>query len=88
MTGKRGDEAAPGAPAKAGIRAELRALRVELARLNGHGFIRLHESLPLLLAFNFATRLGKMFMHLDFIFIWSQRVYLLVLEFGTRIPQV
>ena len=58
MTGKRGDEAAPGAPAKAGIRAELRALRVELARLNGHGFIRLHESLPLLLAFNFARGLA------------------------------
>lgn len=39
------------------VRGELRALRRELARLNSHGFIRMHDSLPRVLAFNFARGL-------------------------------
>ena len=37
---------------------EIAALRREVAHLNGHGFIRLHNSLPKLLAFNFARGLA------------------------------
>lgn len=37
---------------------EVRALRAEVARLNGHRFVRLHNSLPRLLAFNFARGLA------------------------------
>lgn len=37
---------------------ELRAVRAELARLNRHRFIRLHDSLPRLLAWNFARGLA------------------------------
>jgi hypothetical protein len=33
---------------------EIRALRAELALLNSHRFVRVHNSLPRLLAFNFA----------------------------------
>jgi len=33
---------------------EIRALRAELSRLNSHRFVRIHNSLPRLLAFNFA----------------------------------
>ncbi len=40
------------------MRAELSALRAEVARLNGHGFIRLHNSLPKLLAYTFARGLA------------------------------
>ncbi|MEQ9259955.1 MAG: DUF5665 domain-containing protein [Roseovarius sp.] len=39
------------------VRAELRALRKEVAVLNNHGFIRMHNSLPKVLAFNFARGL-------------------------------
>jgi hypothetical protein len=38
--------------------AEIGALRAEVARLNAHGFVRLHNSLPKLLAFNFARGLA------------------------------
>ncbi len=37
---------------------EIRQLRVEVARLNGHRFIRLQNSTPRLLAFNFARGLA------------------------------
>lgn len=54
MTGDRHDKTEP----EAALRAELRALRTELARLNGHRFLRLHGSMPRLLAFNFARGLA------------------------------
>lgn len=37
---------------------EVRALRTEVARLNSHRFVRIHNSLPRLLAFNFARGLA------------------------------
>jgi hypothetical protein len=37
---------------------DLAALRVELEKLNSHSFIRVHNSLPRLLAFNFARGLA------------------------------
>ena len=40
------------------FREELRELRREVARLNGHSFIRLHNSMARLLAFNFARGLA------------------------------
>ena len=39
-------------------REELSALRRELQRLNRHGFVRMHDSVPRLLAFNFARGLA------------------------------
>ncbi|KRS17297.1 hypothetical protein XM52_13985 [Roseovarius indicus] len=39
------------------MRAELRSLTKEVARLNSHNFIRMHNSLPKVLAFNFARGL-------------------------------
>ncbi len=54
MTGERHGEADP----QAELRTELRALRAELARLNGHRFMRLHASMPRLLAFNLARGLA------------------------------
>ncbi|MEL7253032.1 MAG: DUF5665 domain-containing protein [Pseudomonadota bacterium] len=36
---------------------EVRALRQELARLNGHGFVRVYNSLPRFLAYNFVKGL-------------------------------
>lgn len=54
----RRKERGPGAEAGAeDVRGELRALRREVARLNAHGFIRMHDSLPRVLAFNFARGL-------------------------------
>ena len=38
--------------------SDLAALRAELEKLNSHRFIRLHNSLPRLLAFNFARGLA------------------------------
>jgi len=40
------------------LAAELHALQGEVARLNSHGFIRMHNSLPRVLAFNFARGLA------------------------------
>jgi hypothetical protein len=40
------------------VRSELRSLREEVSRLNNHRFIRLHDSFPRLLAFNFARGLA------------------------------
>jgi len=37
---------------------EVRALRTEVARLNSHRFVRIHNHLPRLLAFNFARGLA------------------------------
>ena len=37
---------------------EIHALRTELARLNSHRFVRIHNNLPRLLAFNFARGLA------------------------------
>ena len=37
---------------------ELHALRAELHRLNSHRFIRVHNSVPRMLAFNFARGLA------------------------------
>lgn len=39
------------------VRAELRSLTREVARLNSHNFIRMHNSLARVLAFNFARGL-------------------------------
>ena len=36
---------------------EVRALREELTRLNGHGFVRVYNSVPRFLAYNFAKGL-------------------------------
>ena len=40
------------------LTSEIRALRIELARLNNHRFVRIHNNLPRLLAFNFARGLA------------------------------
>lgn len=48
---------APEETAAEDVLAELRALRKEMAVLNNHGFIRMHNSLPKVLAFNFARGL-------------------------------
>ena len=40
------------------LAAEVRALREEVARLNGHSFIRLHNSVPRLLGYSFARGLA------------------------------
>jgi len=37
---------------------EVRALRTEVARLNSHRFVRIHNNMPRLLAFNFARGLA------------------------------
>ena len=37
---------------------EVRALRTEVAQLNSHRFVRIHNNLPRLLAFNFARGLA------------------------------
>lgn len=57
MRSRGGKDAADGATDPQDVRGELRALRREVARLNGHAFIRMHESLPRVLAFNFARGL-------------------------------
>lgn len=51
-------EAEAGSETGAGLSAELRALRQEVARLNRHRFVRLHNSLGRMLAFNFARGLA------------------------------
>lgn len=40
-----------------GLVEEVRALREELTRLNGHGFVRVYNSVPRFLAYNFAKGL-------------------------------
>ena len=40
------------------LASEVHALRTEVARLNSHRFVRLHNNLPRLLAFNFARGLA------------------------------
>jgi len=40
------------------LNAEMRRLREEVAMLNGHRFIRVQNSIPRLLAFNFARGLA------------------------------
>ncbi|MEM6588703.1 MAG: DUF5665 domain-containing protein [Pseudomonadota bacterium] len=40
-----------------GLVEEVRALREELTRLNGHGFVRVYNSVPRFLACNFAKGL-------------------------------
>ena len=47
-----------GADGNAGETVELEGLRKELERLNGHRFIRMHNSLPRLLAFTFMRGLA------------------------------
>jgi len=42
----------------AGMAQEMQALRDELRRLNAHRFVRIHNSIPRLLAFNFARGLA------------------------------
>ncbi|MEL7280311.1 MAG: DUF5665 domain-containing protein [Pseudomonadota bacterium] len=39
------------------LATEVRALREELTRLNGHGFVRVYNSVPRFLAYNFAKGL-------------------------------
>ena len=45
------------APTEA-LAEEMRALRTELARLNSHRFVRIHNNMARLLAFNFARGLA------------------------------
>jgi len=45
-------------PESADLSEEVRALRAEVARLNGQRFLRVYSSLPRLLAFNFARGLA------------------------------
>lgn len=40
------------------LTAELQALRAEVARLNAHRFVRIHNSIPRLLLFNLARGLA------------------------------
>ncbi len=40
------------------LAAEVRALRAEVRQLNSHRFVRIHNNLPRLLAFNFARGLA------------------------------
>jgi len=53
LAAREGDGAGAG-----DVRDELRALRREVARLNNHNFIRMHDSLMRLLAFNLARGLA------------------------------
>ncbi len=39
------------------LTSEVEALKAEIARLNAHRFVRLHNSIPRLLAFRFASGL-------------------------------
>lgn len=50
MTGK--------APQTGDLAQEIHALRTEVARLNSHRFVRIHNNLPRLLVFNFARGLA------------------------------
>jgi hypothetical protein len=45
-------------PQTEALAEEVRALRAEVALLNSHRFVRIHNSLPRLLAFNFARGLA------------------------------
>lgn len=45
-------------PVSGDVRSELRALRGEVARLNGHRYVRMHNSLPWLISFNFIRGLA------------------------------
>ena len=45
-------------PETGDLAEEVRALRTEVARLNSHRFVRIHNHLPRLLAFNFARGLA------------------------------
>ncbi|MDA3857713.1 MAG: DUF5665 domain-containing protein [Roseovarius sp.] len=45
-------------PSSDDLTKEVHALRVELRRLNSHRFIRVHNSVPRMLAFNFARGLA------------------------------
>lgn len=47
-----------GRAAGADLAAEISALRAEVARLNAHRFVRVHNSLPRLVAFQFARGLA------------------------------
>ncbi len=52
------DENTQGPQVNPGVSSDVEALTVEVARLNSHRFIRMHNSLPKLLAFNFARGLA------------------------------
>ncbi len=41
-----------------GVRAELRGLRAEVAKLNKHRYLKMHNSLPRLIFFNFLRGLA------------------------------
>lgn len=58
MTRFRRDPAARPEAAPEDVRAELRALRKEVARLNSHRFVQMHNSVPKLLFFNFSRGLA------------------------------
>jgi len=45
-------------PKTTDLAEEVHALRTEVARLNEHRFVRIHNNLPRLLAFNFARGLA------------------------------
>jgi len=49
---------AENAPQTEVLTEEIRALRTELARLNSHRFVRIHNNMARLLAFNFARGLA------------------------------
>lgn len=52
------DDPAPETEPREDLTEEVRALRAELHTLNRHRFVRIHNSFPRLLAFNFARGLA------------------------------
>src|SRR6056297_3339016 len=52
--GKRDVKDQNSAQAQDALASEIAALRAEVAHLNAHRFVRIHNSIPRLLAFNFA----------------------------------
>ena len=53
-----GRKTSPQPPETDDLAHEVHALRTEVARLNSHRFVRIHNNLPRLLAFNFARGLA------------------------------
>lgn len=58
MTDETTDVTADENPQTDALVEEVRALRAEVKLLNSHRFVRIHNSLPRLLAFNFARGLA------------------------------
>ena len=56
--GNQGQDSRTDTDDTAAMAQEMRALRDEVRQLNAHRFVRLHNSIPRLLAFNFARGLA------------------------------